>query len=105
MNDSRPDDTPAFAATAVGPCDDLYHQPGLSIRQYYAAKAMQAMISNTLISQGFADAKRGMTVEAMQEFDMVLLPKIIATASFIYADAMIAHETTTPDNEAKTEAP
>ena len=40
-------DAPAFASVACSVSGDVYCQEGLTIREYYAAKAMQGIMANT----------------------------------------------------------
>ena len=37
---------PAFAATATSASDDVYHQPGMDLRDYFAAHAMVGLIAH-----------------------------------------------------------
>lgn len=80
----NPEDKPAFPrpgsqwdANAFGQTDKRWadNQDGITIRQYYAAKAMQAIVSKDNISLGYKQVY-----------------ELITEMSFIMADAMIAFE-------------
>lgn len=62
---------------------------GMELRDYFAAKAMSAIISNSVIAAGMANMKVGMTVDEMVNFDKEVLPRITAEAAYTYADAMM----------------
>lgn len=36
----RDDGGPAFAALAIGPAGDVYHQPGMTLRDWFAGQAL-----------------------------------------------------------------
>ena len=71
MNTKIDDGGPAFPSTIT---DDSLHVAGMSLRDYFAAKAMQAFV-RTLCDKGqMQDREAG---------------DLIATLSYVQADAMI----------------
>lgn len=63
---------------------------GLSLRDYFAAKAMQGLIHDALIDQPFEDkwVSEGHNVDDLPEF--------LAHLSYVAADAMIKHRKVQP---------
>lgn len=47
----REDGGPAFAATAVSASDDVYHQCGLSMRDYFAAAALAGLAARVPVER------------------------------------------------------
>jgi hypothetical protein len=67
---------PAFPdSVAVGPAGDLYGSTGMTLRDYFAAKAMQAMITKSS-GQDSTGGKAGVP--------------LIAGYAYEFADAMLA---------------
>lgn len=52
-SDALADGGPAFAAIGVGPADDIYHQHGMSLRDWFAGQAMIAKAQH--VTQGNED--------------------------------------------------
>jgi len=44
---TQKDGGPAFAALATSPMGDVHHQPGMSLRDWFAGQAMAAMYSRS----------------------------------------------------------
>ena len=73
MSEERKDGGAAFAAMGVGPAGDIYHEHGMSLRDWFAGQAFVGMLSaRSFLSNNEVDG------------DM-----LVATA-FAFADAMLA---------------
>lgn len=60
MSDERNDGGPAFAALGAAPSGDVYHQTGMSLRDWFAGHVMVALIianEGSLDSIGLGNAK------------------------------------------------
>ena len=66
-------------------CNPNYkgHDDGMDLRDYFAAKAMQGILSNSMIE------KREIEAILNKEIDVNQYNKIIAGQSYYYADAMM----------------
>ena len=62
------DDIPAFPRSASGP--DGYARDGMTLRDYFAAKAMQAQLART--TWGIEDDRHDMAIEAYEYADAML---------------------------------
>lgn len=60
-------DEPAFAAIATSPAGDVYHQTGMTLRDWFAGQALAGSVSRAMIN-----------------------PAERATQAYRYADAMLA---------------
>lgn len=77
----NPENIPAFPATeATGPGGPNYGHPGMSLRDYFAAKALQAGMAGAVLP-GVAD-------EQMPE-EVAELLRQLAVTSYRFADAML----------------
>lgn len=50
MSDERNDGGPAFAAIGVSSAGDVYHQNGMSLRDWFAGQALAGMVVNAKAS-------------------------------------------------------
>lgn len=81
--DDQRDGGPAFPIFT--PDIPVSGSPGISVRDYFAAKAMQAMISNSFVAEKLFEAKLQMTPEGQAAFDTNIMPK----TAYRHADAML----------------
>ena len=72
---------PAFPLQSIGP-DFAPGHAGMSLRDYFAAKAMEAIINKAPLI--FMDSREGTLPEDYAEFE-----RAIAEGAYSYADAMI----------------
>jgi hypothetical protein len=81
MNDTKPDNPDAFPIVKLG--DESYVvETGMTLRDYFAAKALQGAMSNFKLLEGIAKELHGdLEVE---------LPKKLAADVYKVADAMLA---------------
>lgn len=88
------DGGPAFSRSSQGSAGDLDMHPGMTLRDYFAAKAMQGMGASEHWSQNFDDN------ESNTHWRLA-----VAKAAYLMSDAMLAARGTTvqaqPFNEAK----
>jgi hypothetical protein len=70
---ARNDGGPAFAALGVGPSGDVYHETGMSLRDWFAG---QALI--------------GLCPADMSEEEYTVNPKLLARTAYAQADAILA---------------
>lgn len=65
---------------------------GMSLRDYFAAKALQGLLSNSYLSEKLATLKTHMVDHGMtqEEVDLTVLQPTMALGSYQMADAMIA---------------
>lgn len=84
-------DEPAFPYHEEGVADPLIrgHFPGLSIRDYFAARALASIIHADGINLCFADATRQCAIEAK-----TTVTRYMAGMAYGYADAMLAERDT-----------
>lgn len=71
----KPENPPAFPATGEGVRNPLYGQPGMTLRDYFAAKAMAAALDST---------------PRLHEVDTTAMFRAVASVSYAAADAMLA---------------
>jgi hypothetical protein len=73
---------PAFAATATSASDDVYHQPGMTLRDYFAAAALQGHLAYSHYNESWGDYHNNGSNEDL------------AKRCYEFADAMIAARAT-----------
>lgn len=94
------DGGPAFAALGVGPAGDVYHQPGMSLRDWFATHCppdwlerfwpqSHEELRDAMISRGIipASAKRRSPQNSYTEIDV---RRLWVAFRYEYADAMLA---------------
>ena len=74
-------DAPAFAAMAATLSDGLYHEPGLTKREYAAIHAMQGILANATLFAELVDAAKKQGVEGKCA---------VAGTARLMADALLA---------------
>lgn len=94
------DGGPAFpGGDGVHAGNPQYYTPGMSLRDYFAAQAMQAMVSSCRDverDQGPSMRKDGSLIDFVRpslidDFDVAEdVAKLVASCSYIIADAMLA---------------
>ncbi len=62
---------------------------GMTLRDYFAAKTINAIVSNAEITKGLALAKSKMTLDEMVAFDTKQCPEAFAKVAYAYADALL----------------
>jgi hypothetical protein len=62
---------------------------GITIRGHFASMAMQALLSNSSISESMIPFKAKMTEKEAIDFDTMMLPKIISKTALLHAEALI----------------
>lgn len=83
---SNHSDDPPFEQTSI--TSDV--NEGMTLRDYFAAKAMQGVLSNSYVAEMLGKMKELLpTKEIQNAFDTEVMPKVLAQSAYAHADAMI----------------
>ena len=88
MGKKKNDGGQAFPAIATSPMGDLYHQEGMTLRDWLAAKAMAAIISKIELMGVNPPSSSGAASVSDEHRDAIM--RCVAVGAYNYADAMLA---------------